>query len=50
MAADDYCSFFFNPFRQKWVYSIKRGTARGRSRYYHESDDFLKGANWSQAV
>lgn len=50
MAADDYCSFFFNPFRQKWCFSIKRGTARGRSRYYHESDDFLKGANWSRAV
>lgn len=50
MAADDYCSFFFNPFRQKWVYSIKRGTARGRSRYYHESDAFLSGADWSRAV
>ncbi|MBM3888295.1 MAG: hypothetical protein FJ388_04120, partial [Verrucomicrobia bacterium] len=49
-AADDYCSFFFNPFRQKWCFSIKRGTARGRSRYYHESDDFLKGTNWSKAV
>lgn len=50
MAADDYCSFFFNPFRQKWCFSIKRGTARGRSRYYLESDEFLKGANWSKAV
>ena len=50
MAADDYCSFFFNPFRQKWCFSIKRGTARGRSRYYHESDAFLKGADWSKAV
>jgi hypothetical protein len=50
MAADDYCSFFFNPFRQKWCFSIKRGTARGRSRYYHESGDFLKGADWSRAV
>jgi len=50
MAADDYCSFFFNPFRQKWCFSIKRGTARGRSRYYHESDNFLKGADWSKAV
>jgi hypothetical protein len=50
MAADDYCSFFFNPFRQKWCFSIKRGTARGRSRYYHESHDFLTGADWSKAV
>ncbi|MCX6900272.1 MAG: exo-alpha-sialidase, partial [Verrucomicrobia bacterium] len=50
MAADDYCSFFFNPFRQKWCFSIKQGTARGRSRYYHESNDFMKGADWSKAV
>ncbi len=49
-ASDDYCSFFFNPFRQKWCFSIKRGTARGRSRYYLESDDFMKGTNWSKAV
>jgi len=50
IAADDYCSFFFNPFREKWVFSIKKGTARGRSRYYFESDDFLKGADWGKAV
>lgn len=50
IAADDYCSFFFNPFRQKWVFSIKKGTVRGRSRYYFESDDFLKGADWGKAV
>jgi len=50
IAADDYCSFYFNPFRQKWCFSIKKGTSRGRSRYYHESDDFLQGANWDKAV
>jgi hypothetical protein len=50
IAADDYCSFFFNPFRGKWCFSIKKGTARGRSRYYAESDDFLRGADWSRAV
>lgn len=50
MAADDYCSFFYNPFREKWCFSIKRGTARGRSRYYLESDEFLRGTNWSKAV
>ncbi|MBN2450780.1 MAG: glycosyl hydrolase family 32, partial [Lentisphaeria bacterium] len=49
-AADDYCSFFYNPFRRKWCFSIKRGTSRGRSRYYRESDDFLQGADWSKAV
>lgn len=50
IAADDYCSFFFNPFREKWVFSIKKGTSRGRSRYYYESDDFLKGADWGNGV
>ena len=50
MAADDYCSFFFNPFRKKWCFSIKRGTVRGRSRYYFESDSFMKGADWDRAV
>lgn len=47
---DDYCSFFYNPFRQRWVFSIKQGTVHGRSRFYHESPDFLGGADWSQAV
>jgi predicted neuraminidase len=50
IAAADYCSFFFNPFRNKWCSSIKRGTSRGRSRYYYESEDFLKGADWSKSV
>jgi predicted neuraminidase len=50
IVADDYCSFFFNPFRGKWCFSIKKGTSRGRSRFYAESDDFLRGADWSKAV
>jgi len=50
IAADDYCSFFFNPFRQKWCFSIKKTERRGRCRYYAESDEFLKGAAWSKAV
>ncbi|MFA7005213.1 MAG: glycosyl hydrolase family 32, partial [Verrucomicrobiia bacterium] len=48
--AGDYCSFFFNPFRNVWVFSIKQGGPRGRCRYYSESADFLKGADWSRAV
>lgn len=50
MAADDYCSFFFNPFRQKWCFSIKHTEQRGRCRYYLESDEFLKGADWDKSV
>ena len=47
--AGDYCSFFYNPFRKTWVYSIKRNE-RGRARYYSESKDFIKGADWEGAV
>ncbi|MCY2990697.1 MAG: glycosyl hydrolase family 32 [Planctomycetota bacterium] len=48
--AGDYCSFFYNPFRGKWCYSIKQGRTRGRCRYYWEHVDFLKGADWSKSV
>ena len=49
-AADDYCSFFFNPFRDVWASSIKRGGPRGRCRYSSENRGFLAGADWSRAV
>ncbi|MEQ1841056.1 MAG: sialidase family protein, partial [Verrucomicrobiales bacterium] len=45
--AADYGSIFFNPFRGKWVQSIKQDSPRGRSRYYVESKNFLDGADWS---
>ncbi len=41
----DRSTMFFNPFRNKWVFSL-RDDYRGRSRRYWESDDFLKGAQW----
>ena len=44
----DRSSMFYNPFRKKWVYSL-RSSFRGRSRHYRESDDFLAGAKWSPA-
>lgn len=50
MTAGDYSSFFYNPFREKWCFSIKEQTSRGRSRYYLESDEFLQGADWEKAV
>lgn len=48
--AADYSSFFYNPFRKVWAFSIKRNTKRGRARYYTESADFIKGVNWDSAV
>lgn len=49
-ASGDYSSFFYNPFRDKWCFSIKEHTSRGRSRYYLERDEFVKGADWDEAV
>lgn len=48
--AGDYCSFFHNPFRKVWVFSIKQDGPRGRCRYYCENPDFLQGADWSKSV
>ncbi len=41
----DRSTMFYNPFRKKWVYSL-RSSFRGRSRDYWECDDFLDGATW----
>ncbi len=48
--AGDYCSFFHNPFRKVWCFSIKQSGPHGRSRWYSESEDFIKGADWSKSV
>jgi len=48
--ADDYCSFFYNPFRRVWVFSIKRAGPRGRARYYYENPRFLDGVHWGKSV
>lgn len=46
----DRSTMFYNPFRKKWVYSIRSsGRLRvpaGRARYYREHSDFLEGAKW----
>jgi len=42
----DRSSMFHNPFRKKWVYSL-RTSFRGRSRHYWECGDFLAGAKWT---
>lgn len=43
----DRSTVFYNPFRKKWVYSI-RDYWKSRSRRYRECDDFLEGAAWSE--
>ncbi len=43
----DRSTMFYNPFRKKWVYSI-RANWSGRSRDYRECDDYLTGATWNE--
>ncbi len=45
--AGDRSTHFYNPFRKKWVHSIRSG-GRGRAREYWECDDFLAGAHWER--
>jgi hypothetical protein len=46
----DRATAFFNPFRKKWVFSIKATTRRefGRRRQYWEHSDIVEGTRWSQ--
>lgn len=43
--AGDRSNMFYNPFRRKWVWSL-RASWRGRSTIYHEADDFIAGSAW----
>ena len=45
----DNSGFFYNPFRGKWVFSIRdsRNPGYGRARYYHESSDFHIAGQWN---
>lgn len=43
----DRSTMFYNPFRSKWIFSLRWANARtGRARYYWESADFIKGMQW----
>lgn len=48
----DRSTVFYNPFRKKWVYSIRsvcgEGDAWFRKRDYRECDDYLEGAIWTE--
>jgi len=44
----DRTSFFYNPFRKRWIYSIRASAGGfGRIRRYWEAADFLKDAHWT---
>jgi hypothetical protein len=41
----DRSTFFYNPFRQRWVFSLRSGGRLGRSRHYWETSDFFSFGN-----
>jgi hypothetical protein len=45
----DRSTVFYNPFRRKWVYSLRDEQLGrfGRFRRYWEADDFFEGARWT---
>lgn len=46
---DDRSTCYYDPFRHKWVQSIRlwHSVAR-RARYYHDGDSFLESAGWTR--
>lgn len=49
----DRSTVFYNPFRKKWIFSIRanpllfgRKPPLGRARFYREHNDFINGATW----
>lgn len=46
----DRSTAFYNPFRRKWIYSIRNWEENGigRCRYYREHSNFLEGAKWTE--
>jgi len=46
--AGDRTTFFYNPFRKLWVFSIRGEVPGGQTRYrrYWETPDFVAGARW----
>lgn len=42
----DNSSFFYNPFRKRYVFSIRDGSPVGRARFYAEAPTFAAAAQW----
>ena len=43
----DRTTFFYNPFRQRWVFSVRHNIGNYRTRQYWEADRFA-GSSWSR--
>jgi hypothetical protein len=44
----DRTTVFWNPFRRRWVFSIRHGWGRPRRRRYWETKDLVKGPAWTR--
>src|SRR5207247_7887179 len=44
----DRTTFFFNPFRKRWVFSLREDVLTRRGRRYREGRNFLEAAHWRQ--
>jgi hypothetical protein len=44
----DRSTFFRNPFRKVWVYSLRHGWGRPRRRRYFETRDMVSGPRWTR--
>jgi hypothetical protein len=44
----DNTSIYYDPFRKKWIYSIRSYNQFGRVRSFREHDDLLQGATWTK--
>ncbi|QMV02909.1 hypothetical protein GHV40_16100 [Devosia sp. D6-9] len=42
----DNSNFYYNPFDQRWYYSLRTNGERGRQRSFHAHTDFVEGRNW----
>jgi hypothetical protein len=45
-SAGDRTTVFWNPFRKRWVFSLRHGWGRPRCRRYWESSDLTAGSGW----
>jgi hypothetical protein len=45
-SAGDRTTVFWNPFRRRWVYSLRHGWGQPRRRRYWESPDLVTGTAW----
>ncbi len=46
--AGDRSTCYYDPFRKKWVFSLRGSSIHGRYRFYYERDNFLQSQPWTE--